>query len=555
MSLRIIYQATSIVTTTLFFIFLTLPLTLLNGSTFFLDTTLRVSPSTPYLETYSFWWTALTYLSPFFYLILLILFHWYARRNCLLTLHSFFILFLLYLFESIDYLPLNFNEISTSYAEYGLNVLLTNALNKYHPFIFYLSTGLLLVSFIFFVTLWFDITQFSLKQHLNLVYSLGWQTICFNLIALFMGSWWALQEGTWGGWWNWDSSETLGLEVSLVTLLLLHTVYPIRGLADVSIRSWILVFGFISTYFFIQLNFELVSHNFGSKFFFFFNNNLFSLEVIFTTLVVTLALIHFSWQSSIRTISYKFKTSSITYTTPPFRNLIPKLIPYVVVTFWILWSYRPLCNYFIWNFLGINIFNSEHSLQSTHTILALVFLIWLARDCSRILLLVWFITPIISNWVWVLTLLTPTRFLNTQLHSLLLVLSLLNLTLSEVASSFWFPQSAYTSLLSSPFTLWMGTESLTVDAYSCEVVLLQGPLNESSHLSWNLVTLSNITNINFFILDISHSTCTNHYNLGFSYVTTYLKLELPSISILVLIFWLAIWVVIFIHKRYLYSHF
>ena len=36
----------------------------------------------------------------------------------------------------------------------------------------------------------------------------------------------------------------------------------------------------VFSYFFVQLNFELASHNFGSKFFFFFNSNLFFAEIL-----------------------------------------------------------------------------------------------------------------------------------------------------------------------------------------------------------------------------------------------------------------------------------
>ena len=41
-------------------------------------------------------------------------------------------------------------------------------------------------------------------------------------ITLYFGGWWALQEGSWGGWWNWDASEVLGLITLLYLILAVH---------------------------------------------------------------------------------------------------------------------------------------------------------------------------------------------------------------------------------------------------------------------------------------------------------------------------------------------
>ena len=72
----------------------------------------------------------------------------------------------------------------------------------------------------------------------------------------------------------------LGLEISFVALVVNHTYLSYRHFDNILFKFMILILVLFATYFFIQLNFELVSHNFGSKFFFFFNNNLFSIEVI-----------------------------------------------------------------------------------------------------------------------------------------------------------------------------------------------------------------------------------------------------------------------------------
>jgi len=55
------------------------------------------------------------------------------------------LLLLLYSVELVDYLVLNSLDIVSVYSYYGINTLLTNTLNRYHPLVFYLSAGLLVV--------------------------------------------------------------------------------------------------------------------------------------------------------------------------------------------------------------------------------------------------------------------------------------------------------------------------------------------------------------------------------------------------------------------------
>jgi cytochrome c biogenesis factor len=97
-----------------------------------------------------------------------------------------------------------------------------------------------------------------------------------------LGSWWALQEGTWGGWWNWDSSETFGLFFFLLPFFFYHNKsylnFHQKNLNIFKKSTTLLLF----SYFFIQLNFDLVSHNFGIKFFQFFSNNLFFYNTLLT---------------------------------------------------------------------------------------------------------------------------------------------------------------------------------------------------------------------------------------------------------------------------------
>ena len=198
----------------------------------------------------------------------------------------FSLLFIGYLTEVHDYLALNTFDIVSLYGTNGINNLLTNTLNRYHPCIFYLgSIGLGAVIFGYPMGRGLSNTFLNSK----LVYDYFQQsraTLTVSFIALWMGSWWALQEGTWGGWWNWDSSETFGLLVPLFILAALHSRFSILSLHFLAAKNKVLLYVFLFSYFFIQLNFDLTSHNFGARFFFFFNNNLFFLEILGSLLVL-----------------------------------------------------------------------------------------------------------------------------------------------------------------------------------------------------------------------------------------------------------------------------
>ena len=98
------------------------------------------------------------------------------------------------------------------------------------------------------------------------------------------------------------------------------------------IRALVSLCFFIATYFFIQLNFELVSHNFGSKFFFFFNNNLFSMEVIFLTILGMLWLLRLNSLTWTRLGFYRqFMKYTINSNTKPSLFIF---LPCLIILMW-----------------------------------------------------------------------------------------------------------------------------------------------------------------------------------------------------------------------------
>jgi hypothetical protein len=130
------------------------------------------------------------------------------------------------------------------------NTFLLNNLNLVHPPLLYLV--IINLSQVFF--------KFYKFQYLTVL-------TYVSLLSLFLGSWWAEQEGTWGGWWAWDPSEVFGLAILLSYLIPIH-LFSLSYYAGI-IFNFLLCFCLIFIYYIIQYNFTLTSHNFGNSFFFF----------------------------------------------------------------------------------------------------------------------------------------------------------------------------------------------------------------------------------------------------------------------------------------------
>lgn len=169
---------------------------------------------------------------------------------------------------------MNFFIIEQLYFNEGENTLLVNSINRVHP--------LLLHSSLAVFTSYFLLNKFNFRHFFGTNYIL-W--ICFRwikytylilLITLYLGCWWAFQEGSWGGWWNWDISEVFGLTILYRLIFILHSrTYT----ESIPYLKQYLVYTLLYLYFFytlMQLNFSLVSHNFGFQ-----NVKSFNVELLF----------------------------------------------------------------------------------------------------------------------------------------------------------------------------------------------------------------------------------------------------------------------------------
>jgi hypothetical protein len=218
-----------------------------------LDITSRIDVNSIGLAGLYWMWTNAYYLYTLFISIILLVVVAYfniSRSSLYVILLVYFYILFFELCTNINHsILLSLNQPNLSFY----NLLLNNSINKLHPALIYYS-------WIFLAVIYFVYLYSSLKYRtiLNLV-----STTLVLLYTLFLGGWWAYQEGSWGGWWNWDPSEMFGLFILSVIISISHAIkhYNFYNLSNFKTTISLLFL----YYSFLQLNFSLISHNFGIR--------------------------------------------------------------------------------------------------------------------------------------------------------------------------------------------------------------------------------------------------------------------------------------------------
>ena len=315
--------------------------------------------SDPILALFYFFWLDLSYQNTL-YLILLVLIFYYQAINLKLTL--LFVSFLtIYNSGLNDFFTLNSLVLFSDHTSFSNNSLLTNSLTKYHPLLFYVS----LISIFYFLP---HSAKSSVQKknyiqnfQLNIFFNLRYKIITINLFAVFLGSWWAFQEWSWGGWWNWDPSETLGLLPSLFLLSLTHMFISRNIVRKYRKKTTYLTTTLYFSVVLIQLNFEILSHNFGLKFFHFFNENFGKISVLLSLLLL---LKYFSTLYFYQKFFLKQQKVNFLKRVSSNKELIfwLKVIVTTASLTILFFSFSQLVNYSFWKFLTLN-FNFWTSAQ------------------------------------------------------------------------------------------------------------------------------------------------------------------------------------------------
>lgn len=498
------------------------------------------------IATYYFFWTNLTYLPMFFFTLVVILFlqHLLNVPNYCYTWLAVPI-FVLYLTELSDYLALNLVDLISLYNTTGVNTLLTNTLNRYHPCIFYLGSIGFILSSSYYIGFKAPSKQFSESAITDSYFFLNKITLKTGFVALWLGSWWAIQEGTWGGWWNWDASETFGLLVPLFLLPSFHTRFSLNKIQQLNFKKYLFLLSFLFSYFFIQLNFDLTSHNFGARFFFFFNNNLFFLEVVgliafmlpFHAIYLNYLVSLLKWRNlHYKVFSYKKYPTVRIYST-------------ILLAFWVIISYQPLMNYFTWNFIEINLINVVPSLSGINFLLILVLLVWLVSPPLVFFLLISLLVtsspiPLFS------TLLASKKTTWVQLsHWILVGFTVLNWGIQHLLLTVTFAESDLSFITEASGIAFDSPNFFSLDSLNVDVSTHLTTSQQIIDSSWNFIGLSNSNVINSFTLPLNHFVLSNYYLLATSYQSLFLFIEIPLLPTINFLFWILLLIVSLSYRR------
>ena len=437
-----------------------------------------------------------------------------------------------YTFELEDFLFFNSVTSVTTPQTQLFNNLLTNLLNKYHPAIFYASVVLLLTSMVIYEARGASTTRGTAIQLQTYHNSYWGPVLWYNLIALTLGSWWALQEGTWGGWWNWDSSETLGLLVTLTVLFTLHNT-----LTKYSTLRWLylnktLVYLFIFSYFFIQLNFEIVSHNFNFKIFHFFNTTSTLVQFCFVALYlailplsVLLNKLQLTWYCSSRyttlvTYSRQLRTVLVYISFAPFL-----LLPVI--------SYIPILNYFTWNFFNLTLFYHGYSFEwlGFFVLISLLYHFGTFQFLTSTVSLTTVASIFYSTYSYLL-------FSKNQLsnfHFLLIMFFMLNLT--ALYANYLVKDLGEVMRNSVNFTTCLVDKQ---PLYMCQDGLVEHVHQTTDNLNsvvstWNVSGTSNAFEVADFTLLLQHTNLVNFYHINVDWFANLLFIELHNMNSLIFV--------------------
>lgn len=320
------------------------------------DSVNRFNLNDSLISSYYLIWTVIYYIPPFILCILIQL--WYVNltfdsSKLILYIFSFVVLIFTYLTELTDFYATNYNLATTTDANINFNMLLTNLLNRYHPYLFYLCAAYF-VYYVLKISIVYSSTKYSNNRNFENLwfYRSAYPLVKLGFSFLYLGAWWASQEGNWGGWWNSDSSEMLGLVLSLIPLSAIHWSHSYAKSYYLNKFILLIFILFSLFYYFLQINYELSSHNFGLQSFLFFNNNIFFFNLTLLLILWSLKLYQKSYYQSLlnKNANCKQNHNSKFYA-------YSKHVLNVFLLIWLALSLLPLLNTFKTQ--------SQYSLDST----------------------------------------------------------------------------------------------------------------------------------------------------------------------------------------------
>lgn len=302
-----------------------------------------------FINSYYLLWTSFWYLPTFIITSFMVFLLNLSRSE---SRYTWAALSLLLLVTSIHYQNLVLCNYNFDYCGANFNTLLSNSINKFHPALFYISLLPLIISLRF--------TWTGLRLKYTVGSNLGQMRLYTNALlvvivyTLYLGSWWALQEGSWGGWWNWDPSEVFGLCIMVYYLYTLHKDQESKNYLTLTLYLNTITQLVLFLYIFIQLNFDLVSHNFGTRIDQFVDT---SQNFLLTILFLSVSIVVSTNQLRQLLTTYSV-TNKVGHARIESFRILWQLITALLITFILLSSFSLLVNDFLWKLMSINIFNN-----------------------------------------------------------------------------------------------------------------------------------------------------------------------------------------------------
>jgi hypothetical protein len=501
-----------------------------------LDFPPRIEINDAWFNLMYFFWTNATYLPIFFFSLggfMLISYSMYPHLFIFLITS---IWFGVYCVEGSDFIALNVNLFTTDLTQTEVNLLLTNSLNKYHPGLFFISVIWLFVLGSLQLGNLMPRPRFSRNVALAVAPVYWFWLGCVNVIALFLGSWWAFQEGTWGGWWNWDASEVLGLIIGVFGFYSFHRRYSLLTWQAEILQINFSISVFLFSYFFTQLNFELISHNFAPVFLLFFTKNTFFVEMEGVILVTLWAQFYQSYR--METLLLTLVTTTLTPRSQVNERWLQVLGLWGVISGALLISFGPLMNHFAWTYFNLNSLGFFFQVTSY----LYVFLIVLVLSFFNLGGGYWVSLLLLSCWSWEGILLflplclRPPRRWATAVHIALTLFITLNLLVAALPFVEWFPWLRVGEIIYNQRLIFLYQSTYTCQSAIIEAVDVYSWHYTTTHTMWNAWYHSNSFSLHAFSLLLCPSGSSNFYNVSWGWWSLFLLIETVGVNTLVDIF-------------------
>lgn len=334
-----------------------------------------------FFNIYYYFWTSFFFIFILNYVVLSVVL-FYSNTNNLKYLLIKFILLLLLFLNIFEYWNLNSVYWWICNNSNFLNKLLLNSINKYHPFLFYITVNIVAFLLVRYSTSsYYDLkTLFTPNNKLGNLGFTNTTPLYLIFITLFLGSWWALQEGSWGGWWNWDASEIFGLLIGLYFLFFIHLSPSVLSKINLVYVLKIVTNLIVLLYILTQLNFRLISHNFSN---YLNTNNYVYVYVIFFIYYFFIRLylifssynLHTCWVLKVICKDYNPRL----YPPSTFNKTVVFVLLYIWVVVTVAIGYTPLLNEVVLNFTLLDIVHLSFKVNYANSAILTVFFIYFWR--------------------------------------------------------------------------------------------------------------------------------------------------------------------------------